>query len=297
MQNRLTNRRASPACFEPTDYGVWRGDQAQISEKRSADAPVETVFDALFADVVCKLRSDHGAAQSDHRADRSPQQGPFVCAYDAEFVALLLEGKADEAVEFIQHLRQAGISEQGILLRLLPSAARRLGEMWERDTHDFAEVTIGLCSLHRILRLRSWAEKDVPIPSANAPSIFLTTLVGDQHVFGVSIVAEIFRDAGWFVRACPGNEHSDIMNALKKTWFDVLGISASSAFDISATSKFIQQLRRVSRNPGIKVLVGGHAFSEVADRLKSIGADAFVADAGAAPVIAKRLHLSEIVHA
>lgn len=295
MQNRLKNRQASPARFEPTDYGVWRGDEAQVPEKQLPGAPAETVFDALFADVICKLKSDRGPAQPNHLADRPPQQWALKPEHFAEFEALLLEGKADEAIEYIHYLKKAGISERAVLLGLLPSAARRLGEMWKRDTRDFAEVTIGLCSLHRILRRRSWSEADVPIPSANAPSIFLTTLVGEQHVFGVSIVAEIFRDAGWFVSACPATRHAELTTALKKTWFDVLGISASSAFDTVETGEFIQELRRSSRNPGIKVLVGGHAFSTVADRLRSIGADAFVADAETAPVVAARLHLSETV--
>jgi hypothetical protein len=81
---------------------------------------------------------------------------------------------------------------------LLSAAARRLGEMWQRDELSFFEVSIAVSLIFRLNH--DHAQRHVPI--AREPDLrqaVFATLPGQAHNLGLVLAAEAFRQADWQV--------------------------------------------------------------------------------------------------
>ena len=48
---------------------------------------------------------------------------------------------------------------------------------------------------------------------------------GSQHTFGVLMVSEFFRREGWQVWMELGSSETALLEAVKKDWFEVIGLS------------------------------------------------------------------------
>ena len=220
-----------------------------------------------------------------------------------EFVALVLDGEDRECAAFVEKLLARGVSGDAILMDLLAGAARRLGEMWERDEQDLVVVTLGLCRLHQLLRERAWSDARSDGRSSGAksgfargfgrgaggPKILLATICGDQHMFGLLLVAEMFRKAGWRVVIEGGAELDEVAEVVGRENFDVVGMSASCAFSTAEAAREIGELRAASKNRDLKVFVGGLVFSENPALVAALGADGWARDAKSAPALASNL--------
>ncbi|MEO1135345.1 MAG: cobalamin B12-binding domain-containing protein [Pseudomonadota bacterium] len=208
------------------------------------------------------------------------------------FLQCIMQDSASAAHDFVNGLLQRGIPRETLFLELLATAARRLGELWEEDVCDFTEVTIGLCRLHEILRKNSILYNEGTYgkrPADDESRILLATACGDQHVFGVVMVAEFFRLAGWRVWSEPGSSREELAEILKSGDFDVLGLSVMCSTPVERIAGEISALRAASRNKSIQIIVGGRLFSEAPELVEQVGADAVASDAKSAPAIGEEL--------
>jgi hypothetical protein len=114
------------------------------------------------------------------------------------FVRYLLQ-HADiaELNRYVEAYRSRGATLDAIYLDLFAPAARRLGQMWEDDLCGFSEVTIGLCRLQQLVHQLSMAVIEERHPVEHGPRILLAVASREQHTFGLSVVGEFFRRAGW----------------------------------------------------------------------------------------------------
>jgi hypothetical protein len=87
--------------------------------------------------------------------------------------------------------------------------------------------------------------------------ILMTTMPGQQHTLGLSMLAEFFRRDGWVVLAIPAPEPGLIQASLSTNWFDLLALSASTDAEIEDLGSTILAARKTSRNPRLSIMVGG----------------------------------------
>lgn len=206
-----------------------------------------------------------------------------------EFVQLLLHGDDTSVTAFITALRSKGMSVEVVFLELLAVAARRLGVFWEDDHCDFTEVTIALGRMQQLLQVLSpllAAESEV---SANARRVLLVPAPGEQHTFGLSMVAEFFVHAGWEVASGQGAYRDEAVDLVSRDWFDVIGFSVGSETRLDWLTACIASVRQMSRNPAIGILVGGPVFIANPEYVAIIGADATSKDGKQAPIVAEAL--------
>jgi methanogenic corrinoid protein MtbC1 len=195
-----------------------------------------------------------------------------------ELVRLLLVHDVGVASAFVESVRQRGVSLDGICLNLLAPAAQELGLLWEEDECDFMQVTVGLCRLHQVLRELS--------PHFNADSIelcadkrvLLASMPGEQHTFGISLVAQYLRRAGWDVWQEFPASSADILNILRNNSFTVVGLSVGIDSRLDEVQALIQAIRDSSKNRAVGVLVGGPVLVSRPEIANSIGADATAKD-------------------
>jgi MerR family transcriptional regulator, light-induced transcriptional regulator len=156
-------------------------------------------------------------------------------------------------------------------------------------------VTICLGRLQRLLR--EWSPSfgtEVEHP-ANGRRILLAQHHEEHHSFGLSMVAEFFRCAGWEVLGGVGGAVPDPSAQVSREWFDAVGFSIGSETRIDWLKERIAQVRKVTRNRSVVVLVGGPLFVLQPAWAQSVGADASGHDGGQAPKLAEDLLAAHLV--
>ncbi len=193
-------------------------------------------------------------------------------------VGLVLGDSQADSTAYVEALRDGGTPVEALFLDLLTPAARRLGAMWEDDTCTFSDVTMGMLRLGDVLRLLGRAFAGDSTPPAAAPSALLVQMPGEQHGFGLAMVVQFFRRAGWTVRQAPAVTSAGLTELVAAQWFGLLGISVSCGDRLETLAADIRAVRRRSRNRAISVMVGGPHFVAHPQLAAMVGADATAVD-------------------
>jgi methanogenic corrinoid protein MtbC1 len=195
-----------------------------------------------------------------------------------ELVRLLLVHDVGVASAFAESVRQRGVSLDGICLNLLAPAAQELGLLWEEDECDFMQVTVGLCRLHQVLRELSPHFNVDSIELCADKRVLLASMPGEQHTFGISLVAQYLRRAGWDVWQEYPTCSADILDIMRQNSFTVVGLSVGIDSRLDEVQALIQAIRNSSKNRAVGVLVGGPVLVARPEIATSIGADATAKD-------------------
>lgn len=206
-----------------------------------------------------------------------------------ELAALVLAADPAMASSHVEAMRVRGASIETLYLDLLAPTARHLGDLWEADLCDFTQVTIGLCRLQQVLRELSHAFHSEMAQPVLGRRVLLIPVPGEQHSFGLFMVAEFFRRAGWDVCGTEVDTRQDLVRTMRDQSFAVVGFSASCGTRLDLLAASIRAARRASRNRGVGVMVGGPLFTGHPELVAHVGADATARDARQAPLQAQNL--------
>lgn len=271
---------------DPTGLGALAGDQTANSnldwEERRAK-----LARTIETEVIPRLMI--AAQNRPTRASLSAIVGGGPSTEDVDaFADIILASNLTAAADFIDGMRGRGLSVEMICVDLMAPTARRLGEYWLEDRCSFIDVTMGLGRLQRLLHSLS---PSTPQIGRRGPArrALLMPAIGEQHTFGLLIVAEFFLRAGWDVWGGPLSTKSDPIAMVRDDWFDIVGLSIGNDRSLKGAKQQIANLRAASLNPNLGVLVGGAALLENPDLAEEIGADATAADGRDAPLLAERL--------
>jgi methanogenic corrinoid protein MtbC1 len=198
------------------------------------------------------------------------------------FAALALGPSDGAPLAYVEAMLAQGVSMEAIFLDLLAPAARHMGHLWDVDAADFATVTLAMGRLQRIMH-RLGERFCGEVAHGNGESALLTIIPGEQHSFGLSMVAEFFRRAGWNLCTGPFSSHQELTSLVQTHWFDIVGFSISSERRFDELKRDIREIRRGSRNRKIGIILGGSMVIAHPDLVAAMGADMMTADATTAP--------------
>ena len=195
-------------------------------------------------------------------------------------------GLADAAVSpeegaafaVVASARARGVPLESVYLDLLAPAARHLGELWESDATDFSTVTLGLWRLHGVMRAIGPAFWQPTARRPHASRALLCPVPSAQHNFGVMMVADFFRRAGWSVWCEPATTAAKLTDLVRAEWFAVIGFSIGTQLHVDELASCIRTVRRASRNRALGVMVGGPLVNERPELVQLVGADATARD-------------------
>ncbi|WP_232419819.1 cobalamin B12-binding domain-containing protein [Methyloversatilis discipulorum] len=257
-----------PPVFAAPD---WLGDLAQTIE----------------AEIIPRLMLAHGDLVD------LPPAGAGATTISArethEFANLVLAQDAGVVRSCVQAIRARGVEPRVICLDLLAPAARRLGELWEADLCDFTQVTLGLWRIQQVLHDVSPSFRSDLHSGETGRRVLLATLPGEQHTFGMSMVADFFRQRRWDVRLDTPGPRGEALRLLRAERFDLVGVSLGSETRFDELAEWITAARRVSLQRDIVVMVGGPIFASRPEWVPLVGADATARDASAAVDVAEAL--------
>ena len=213
------------------------------------------------------------------------------CFDVAAFTPLTLGGDPRALLAHIERLLADGIAVDTVMVDLLAPAARMLGQWWEEDRCDFVEVTMGLWRLQEVVR--ELAQRTLPPVrtggDGNPHRALFAAFPGDQHDFGALMVSELFHRDGWDSVPLIGATMTDLLAEVGQRSYDLIGLTLSCDCHSARLPSAILALRSVSRNPRVRILVGGRVLNEDPALAMRAGADGTAADGPGALILAGRL--------
>jgi len=232
----------------------------------------ETIETEIFPRLLCALRDGYETSQ--------PRLASVSVV--AEFVALIIADDM-EAVRAVADrvIVQTG-GRENLLNDLLKPAAIMLGEMWERDDCDFTTVTLGVYRLDQIMKETATVADYRSILNGHEHRILLLPAPGEQHSFGLGMVADAFREGGWCVRSGPSASRSQLLRLVRDEWFDVVGLSVTADRALKGLASCIRAVRAASCNAAVCIMLGGYAITEHSERAMFLGADTMALNARSA---------------
>lgn len=206
------------------------------------------------------------------------------------FVERLMRGDSRDAMRHIETLLERGVSMDYILVDLLGPAACMMGEMWNEDSCNFVDVTLGMTRIQHMFRqLRiPFGEFDKPMNTKGRA--LLVPAPGEQHVFGLRVVEELLLREGWDIDCRLRASLNDILYIVRDEAYDFIGFSLSGERLLEPLASAIRLVRLNSRNRAIRIMVGGVYFVEQPEAGREIDADAVTLDARSAVTKANEWH-------
>jgi len=209
--------------------------------------------------------------------------GEGEMAEAATLEKLLRAGRCDAALALCR--AQMGDRRPDRVLRLygqivLP-AIRRLEGAWKVDQIEFAELSMAFLNLHRLLAdltgLRG-AEPSMPWPGG----ILVATVPGEDHVFGAQILADLLQASGHGVTLLLRTTPDILARQLAGHHHSAVCLSVGHDQVLEGLADLIAELRTISCNPALSVLIGGTALVEPQSQYHFLGADVVALSAEAA---------------
>ncbi len=259
--------------------GSWGGDAARGGKDEipaACDIRMARLVRTIESEIVPRLVLARRASTAPEIVNARNARAPDVADVE-ELVRLLLAHDTAVASAYVDAVRHRGASLDAICLQLLAPAARELGLRWEQDECDFMQVTVGLCRLHQLLRELSpeFRSDEVVAPERR---ILLAPIPGDQHTFGIALVAQFLCRAGWDVWHEFPSADTDILEVLRQNSFAVVGLSVGNDTRLDDVTDIIGKIRRTSRNRAVGVMVGGPLLVKKPEIAALVGADATATD-------------------
>lgn len=216
--------------------------------------------------------------QAGDEATSSPLMGPSIADVEA-FAQTCAAGDRAACHALVQRLQTDGLKPEHLLVDLVAPAARHLGERWDEDTLDFTSVTSGLMLMHEVVHAFGYEVHDGPQESGEVRRVMLASAPGSQHLLGLSIVSEFFRNAGWQVVLEVSPSGAALARAVGNEWFDLVGLSVALDSQLVDLPDLVGRLRAASRNPQVPVMLGGPVFLMRDLNAEQFGAQAVYLDA------------------
>ncbi|GJE35440.1 cobalamin B12-binding domain-containing protein [Methylobacterium oxalidis] len=256
------------------------------ARKRAAQEARErhlALSDLVRTEIIPRLRLRHPTLEQAIVRSAPKLDTEFI----SEFTVLILAQDPVPAFSTFSELLGAGYAAGDLFLDLLAPSAALLGRLWEEDLCDFIEVTAGAARLQ--LLLAGFRIDGVPAATEERRRVLLIGAPGEQHRFGIAIVEQFLRTAGWEVTCGLDLEPQQIAALVRSEWFGVAGLTLSCETHVDRLAAVIQDVRRASRNGTIGIMVGGPVFLAKPELVTQMGADASAADAPTAVLLAQRL--------
>lgn len=208
-----------------------------------------------------------------------------------EYLNALLRGERYVASRLILDAVDQGVSIKDIYLYVFQPSQHEIGRLWQMNQVSVAQEHYCTAATQLIM-------------SQLYPHIFSTerigrrlvaTCVGDElHEIGIRMVADFFEMEGWDTYYLGANTPMEsIVRTVVEHDVDILGVSATMTFHVSAVADLIANVRTSEASKDVKILVGGYPFNVTPNLWQLVGADGHARDAQQAVAVANQLVANE----
>jgi corrinoid protein of di/trimethylamine methyltransferase len=207
--------------------------------------------------------------------------------YCAEIKEAVMTGDSKKTVQLVHQAMEQQVNLDRLLQECLLAPMDIIGEKFSDGTVFIPEVLLSARALNEaMLLLEPALAKNTQQEKARL--VLLGSVAGDLHDIGKNLVGIMLRAVGFKVKDMG-------INVSAKTFVDqvaaekphILALSALLTTTMPEFRKVIEGLEKAGLRDKVKIMVGGAPVTE--QYAKSIGADAYGADAGQAVAKAKQI--------
>lgn len=185
----------------------------------------------------------------------------------ADFADLAVAQDMGSVLAVVEGMSRDGLGLESLLIDLVAPAAKLLGEQWLDDDRSFADVTLGLGLLQRLVAVLGG---ELHEPMNHRGVVLLAAPRGEQHTLAVQLVGELLLQAGWGVRVEIDTDEDDLLELVGSQPVVMVGLSVSNAFLVDPLARLVRRLKDASMNPDLVVMLGGAA--DLVDFAPRVGA-------------------------
>ncbi|MDC7787200.1 BLUF domain-containing protein [Rhodoplanes sp. TEM] len=212
-------------------------------------------------------------------ADAPEAGGSDLDAIVADLAACAMAGAGRAVESLLDGELRAGRDLRTLRGAIIEPAARRIGDWREADHCCDMETTLALAHLQQGARRLGAAVPPDGSPAAAARTALVAAHRAEPSVLGVTLVGDVFRDAGWCVEVAFPHDAADLCAAVRAEPCDVLvlllGDIARHPAALDGVAAHIRAARAAAGARDLVVLVGGRIALDRPDSLAAIvGADA-----------------------
>jgi len=237
-----------------------------------------SIYAIIESDIIPRLLSSQSFDPQKHNLSKSTRDIPSQVEVE-EFTALCTMEDDHLAQQFVDRLIAEGLSKEDVFLELITPSARYMGVQWERDLMDFYELTHGLARLHTLTHRVGFSYQEGPQVQGDVRRVMVASAPGSQHMLGPTIVSEFFRKDGWQVVMEISPTARGLVQSVSNEWFDVVGLSVSIDAQIKELAFLITQIKKLSRNRNVVIMLGGPIFTLQNYKASEFGAAGICTDA------------------
>ncbi|MBC8131306.1 MAG: cobalamin B12-binding domain-containing protein [Rhizobiaceae bacterium] len=235
---------------------------------------------------------------SAERAPRGPVTRELRASFDGERVAAFVVSLCEVGSGGCRDLAESALLEcedpQTVVELLFEPAARLVGESWDMDDSDFLKVTVAIARMQTMFREMTYDHPPAVPPNARK-RLLLASAPGDQHAFGLAVVDDAFRRAGWDVDCCGCDEGVDLFRLAASTDYRIIGLSVSTERLLPEVRRLAARLKATSRNRSVVLMAGGSLVVLDPQLVLDAGFDLTATDAASAVRLAEEAFRSTAV--
>ncbi|MDF2231515.1 cobalamin B12-binding domain-containing protein [Albimonas sp. CAU 1670] len=195
-----------------------------------------------------------------------------------ELCIALIQDDDRQRHRVLSRFRAFGMNGGEVFNRLIPAAARRLGELWMEDEIGFTDVALGVARLEETARSNEPPAESKPAAAGERPaSVLLWVPSEEEHTLGAFIAASRFRKEGYVVDLMIGSTEDELVSAAEARPFALVGISCGSRRLLSPLATAVERLRGVVA-PSVPIILGGPIVEIEPQAAEAIGADGLASD-------------------
>jgi methanogenic corrinoid protein MtbC1 len=213
-----------------------------------------------------KLRALPSRASVSDMSQEGPSSTSLLetfCDGDLQQAELILNSSLESA--------SVGTRDQ---LSLVRPVIPQLENDWRAGQRSYTDTVYAFWNVEQLLsRLESQRPSQTRPKGSAWGRVLLAAAPETQHVFGLSVVGDSFRAAGWDTQTFTNDHPDGIVRAATDWSADFIGLSVGYDEGLLDLGQFISLLRQKSRNPSVKIILGGNVFSSPRTQYEWLGAD------------------------
>lgn len=173
-----------------------------------------------------------------------------------------------------RHLNHQNTSTSNIKDLILPTIYAVENE-WTTGRRSFSETVLAFWQVQMLLEYDAnfFEKKTSYIENTHQGHIVFAAAPGCDHNLGVLVLSDFFRAYGWHVCEIIEDSSNAIANEISNHSTDFLGISVGHDEALVGLADQIKNIRVISKNPSLKIILGGNVFDMNSTEYDWIGAD------------------------
>jgi 5-methyltetrahydrofolate--homocysteine methyltransferase len=198
----------------------------------------------------------------------------------------VIKGDAKGALAGAEGLLAQGMPAADILHQACIPAMTEVGRQFEIGEKFVPEMLIAARAMQKVVDLLKPQLVEAKIQVLG--KVVLGTVAGDLHDIGKNLVGMMLEGAGFEIVDLGTDVSAEkFVEAVRQHKPDMVGMSALLTTTMNSIRATIDALIEAGLRDQVKVMVGGAPVT--LDFAQKVGADAYAADAGSAPRVAKAL--------